>query len=84
MKVIRYKTSRIKGKFAVSCNKCKRKKNVRLWKGGVCKMSAVIEKPVKMGAMARMKQMAQEGMKANGMTEKDVRKILGIQKYEQD
>jgi len=51
---------------------------------GVSRMSVVIEKPVAMGTMARMRQIAQEAMKVKGMTEKDVRKILGIKKYEQD
>jgi len=63
----------------VKTGECKVKP--KLWRGGV-KMNVVVESPIKIGTMAKMRQMAQEAMKAKGMNEKDVRKILGIKKYE--
>lgn len=59
-------------------------KKIKLWKGGV-KMNAIVEeKPVILAPMARMKQMAQEAMMKKGLTGKDVRKMIGIKRYEEE
>lgn len=78
MKMIRYKANKPRANSSRIKPKIKRIE--------VNRMSVVIERPTPsiIAPMARMKQMAQEAMKAKGMTEKDVRKILGIKKYEQD
>ena len=84
MKIIRRKVSRV-GAIGKSSKKDRiSKSKPRVKRSGVSRMSVVIENPVSVAPMARMKQMAQEAMKAKGMTEKDVRKILGMKKYEQD
>ena len=52
-------------------------------KGGI-KMNVTLEKPVVIAPMARMKQMAQEAMLKKGLTGNDVRKMIGIKRYEQE
>jgi len=47
-------------------------------------MNVILEKPVVIAPMARMKQMAQEAMLKKGLTGNDVRKMIGIKRYEQE
>ena len=84
MKIIRL--SKVKVKTKINGYKCKSrvKTKVKLWKGGVNRMSVVVEKPVVLAPMAKMKQMAQKAMKAKGLTGGDVRRMIGIKRYEQE
>lgn len=81
MKMIKHKhkpKSRISRVNGISRTKPKVKRNE------VIKMNVAIEKPTIMGPMARMKKMSLEAMKEKGLTYKDVIKMIGIEKYEED
>lgn len=47
-------------------------------------ISGANESQPKLPPMTRMKQMAQETMQKKGLTEKDIRKLIGIKRYEKE
>ncbi|KJS90112.1 hypothetical protein [Desulfosporosinus sp. BICA1-9] len=47
-------------------------------------ISTINESQIKLPPMTRMKQMAQEAMQKKGLTEKDIRKLIGIKRYEKE
>lgn len=47
-------------------------------------ISTANKSQVKLPPITRMKQMAQEAMQKKGLTEKDIRKLIGIKRYEKE
>lgn len=89
MKMIRYKVSKASRVSRINKKISGNKSGIKLENKriGVSRMSVTMEKPVDISPVARMKQMklmTQEVMKAKGLDITDIRKMIGIKRYEQD
>lgn len=47
-------------------------------------ISTANKSKVQLPPISKMKQMAQEAMQKKGLTEKDIRKLIGIKRYEKE
>ena len=86
MKVIRRKTSRIKSKAKINGDKLKKKRNVKLWRGGVSRMNAIAERHVseddiQLTCLTEISKVIQGIIKKNDWTSEEYEKSFGLVRH---